>query len=144
MISDNSNVNFGIFDCSLHTPCIALKDDYHKKRKELLEFRLVVFYYLEIPAKTFIIPARQNQFIQENTFNKAQVRRILVAMITNSAFWYQKFDLRQVRILRGGQPIVTFDTTDDCSLYATKKIATNFQDDIPSVPMEDFKDHYLV
>ena len=31
MISDNPNVSLGKVDCSLHTRCIALKDDYHKK-----------------------------------------------------------------------------------------------------------------
>ena len=65
-----------------------------------------MFYYLATLAKTFILPTRQNQFIQENIFHKAQVRRISVAMFTNFPFWYQTFDLGQVRILKGGQPIV--------------------------------------
>ena len=34
MIKDNLNVSFGIVDCSLYTRRIALKDDYHKKRKK--------------------------------------------------------------------------------------------------------------
>ena len=80
-----------------------------------------MFYYLETLAKTFITPARQNQFIQENIFNKAQVRRISVALITNFAFWYQKFELKQVRILRGGEPIVKFDAADDYSLCYEKE-----------------------
>ena len=42
--------------------------------------------YSETLTKTFIIPARQNQFIQENIFNKAPVRWIAIAMNTNSAF----------------------------------------------------------
>ena len=37
-------------------------------------------------CKIFVIPARQNQFIQESIFNKAPVRRIAIAMNTNSAF----------------------------------------------------------
>ena len=44
------------------------------------------FNYLETLAKIFIIPARQNQFIQENIFNNCPVRRIAIAMNTNSAF----------------------------------------------------------
>ena len=32
LISDNPNVSHGIVDCSLYTRCIALKDDYHKKK----------------------------------------------------------------------------------------------------------------
>ena len=53
---------------------------------DMLAYTPVEFNYLETLAKTFIIPARQNQFIQENIFNKAPVRRIAIAMDTNSAF----------------------------------------------------------
>ena len=153
MISDNPNVSLGIVDCSLYTRCIALKDDYHKKRMDMLAYAPVEYNYLETLAKTFIIPARQNQSIQENIFNNAPIRRIAIAMNTISAFtgsftenpfWYQQFDLRQIRILRGGQPIVDFDTADNCRLYVTTMKAMNFQDDIPSIPIDDFKDHYVL
>ena len=108
---------------------------------------------METLAKTFIIPARQNQFIQENIFNNAPVRQIAIAMNTNSAFtgsytenpfWYQQFDLRQIRILRGGQTIVDFDAAYNCRLYVTTMKAMNFQDDIPSIPIDNFKDHYVL
>ena len=36
MISDNPDVSFGIVDCSFYTCRIALKDDYHKKRMDML------------------------------------------------------------------------------------------------------------
>ena len=148
-ISDNPNVKLGIVDCSLYARRIALKDDYHKKRIDMLAYAP----YLETLAKIFIIPARQNQFIQVNIFNNAPIRRVAIAMNTNSAFtgsftenpfWYQQFDLRQFRILRGGQPIVDFDTADNCRLYVTTMEAMNFQDDIPSIPIDDFKDHYVL
>ena len=125
MISDNPNVSLGIVDCSLYTRRIALKDEYHKKRMDMLAYAPVESNYLETLAKTFIIPARQNQFIQENIFNNAPIRRIAIAMNTNSAFtgsftenpfWYEQFDLRQIRILREGQRIVDFDTADNCRL----------------------------
>ena len=153
MISGNPNVSHGIVDCSLYTRHIALKDDYHKKRMDMLAYAPVEYNYLETLAKTFIIPARQNQFIQENIFNNALIRRIAFAMNTNSAFtgsftknpyWYQQFDLRQTKILRGGQPIVAFDTADSCCLYVTTMKAMNFQDDISSIPIDDFKDHYVL
>ena len=108
---------------------------------------------METLAKTFIIPARHNQFTQENIFNKAPVRRIAVAMNTNSAFtgsytenrfWYQQFELRQSRILRTVQPIVDFDAVDNCCLYVTTMKAMNFQDDIPSSPIDNFRDHYVL
>ena len=153
MISDNPNVGLGIVDCSLYTRHIALKVDYHKKRMNLLAFAPVEYNYLETLAKTFIIPARQNQFIQENIFNNAPIRRVAIAMSTKSAFtssftenpfWYEQFDLRQIRILPGGQPIVDFVTADNCGLYVTTMKAMNFQDDIPSIPIDDFNDHYVL
>ena len=78
---------------------------------DMLAYTPVEFNYLETLAETFIIPARRNQFLQENIFNNAPVRGIAIAMNTNSAFtgsytetpyWYQRFDLRQIRKLRGG------------------------------------------
>ena len=86
MISDNLNVSLGTVDCSLYTRRIALKDDNDKKRMNMLAYTPVKYNYLETLAKTFIIPARQNQFIQENIFNNAPIRRIAIAMNTNSAF----------------------------------------------------------
>ena len=69
----------------------------------------VEFNYLETSADTFIIPARQNLFVQENIFFIAPISRIAIAMNTNSAFtgsytekpfWFQQLDLRQFRTLR--------------------------------------------
>ena len=102
MISDNPNVSLRIVDCSIYTRRIGLKDDSHKKRMGILAYAPVEYNYLETLAKTFIIPARQNQFIQENIFNNAPVRRIAIAMKINSPFtgsytenplWYQLFIL---------------------------------------------------
>ena len=39
-ISANPNVSLGIVDCSLYTRCIALEDDYHKKRMDMLAYAL--------------------------------------------------------------------------------------------------------
>ena len=81
-----------------------------KKGMDMLAYAPVEYNYLETLANTFIIHARQNQFVQENIFNNAPIRRIANAINTSSAFtgsftenpfWYQQFDLRQIRILRG-------------------------------------------
>ena len=71
MISDNPNVSIGFKDFSLYTRRIALNDDYHKKRMDMLVYAPVEYNYLESLAKTFFIPARQSQFIQDNIFNNA-------------------------------------------------------------------------
>ena len=150
MISDNPNVSLGLVDCSLYTRRIALKDDYHNKWTGMLAHTPVEFNYLETLAKTFIIPGKQNQFIQENFFNNAPVRRIAIAMKTNSAFvepytqnpfWLKQFDLREIKILRGGQQLVDFDAADNCRLYVTTMKALNFQGNIPSIPFDNSKVH---
>ena len=74
MISDNSNVGLGTFICSLYTRFIVLNYNYQKKGMDMLAFTPVDFNFLEILAKIIIIPARQNQFIQENVFNNAPAR----------------------------------------------------------------------
>ena len=122
---------------------------------DVLAYTPVEFNYLETLAETFIIPARQKQFLQENIFNNAPVRRIAIAMNKNSAFtgfyienpfWFHQFDLRQIRIFRGRQPIVHFDAADNCRFYVTTMKAMNFQDDIPSIPIDNFKfkNHYVL
>ena len=98
-------------------PCFALvkfasRMSIRKKRVDMLVLTPVEFVYLETLAQTFIISARQNQFMQETIFNKAPARRIVFAKNTSSAFTgsytgspfcYQPFDVRQNRKLRSGR-----------------------------------------
>ena len=153
MIRENPNVSLGIVDCSLYTPRVILKEDYHRKRMSQLAYAPVEYSYMETLAKTYIIPARQNQFNQGNIFNNAPIGRIAIAMNSNSAFtgsfavnpiWYQQFYLRDIRILRTGQPIVHHDTTGNCRLPVTTMKAMNFQDDNPSIAVDNFEDHYVL
>ena len=84
MISDHPNVSLGIVGCSLHTR--RIKDDYHKKRMDILAYTPVKFNYMETIAKSFTIPAGQVQFIQDNIFSNAPVSGIAMEMTTDSAF----------------------------------------------------------
>ena len=43
MIGGNPNVSRESVDCSLYTRCIALKDDYHKERMDMLAYTPVEF-----------------------------------------------------------------------------------------------------
>ena len=63
---------------------------------------------------------------------------------TENPIPYQKFDLRETKLLRGGQPTVDFDAADKSGLYVTTMKTMNFQDDIPSIPIDIFKDHYVL
>ena len=104
-------------------------------------------------AKTFVIQARQNQSVQEDIFNKTPVGHIAFAVNANSAFtgWYtenlfkyQQINIRLVKILRGGHPIVDFHDADECRFFAETMKAMNFQDDKPSKTFDKFKDYYVL
>ena len=108
---------------------------------------------METIARTFNIPSRQNQLIQENIFNYAPIRRVGNAMNRNSAdagsfhenpFNYQQFHLRELRVNRGGRAIVSLDTTSPCRPYVTTMKAMQFNEDFPALPMEDFQNHYIL
>ena len=49
-----------------------------------------------------------------------------------------------MRILRRDQPIIDCDAADNCRLHVTTMEAMNFQGDIPSIPIDNFKDHYVL
>ena len=86
MISENPNVSLGIEDSSLYTRRVMLKENHHKMRMSQLAYAPVEYNYMETLANTLMIPARQNQFIQGNIFYNARIRRIAIAMNSNSAF----------------------------------------------------------
>ena len=54
-------------------------------------------------------------------FNNAPIRRIAIAMNTNSAvpFKNQQFLLKELIIIRGGRAIISLDTTSLCHPYVT-------------------------
>ena len=104
MIIDNPNDSLRNVDGSLYTRRNAL-DDYHKKRMDMFAFTPVEYNYMEILARIFIILSGQDQFNQENILNTAPIRRIAIAMKTNSTFTesftenqfcYQHFGLRKL------------------------------------------------
>ena len=84
--NENHKVSFGIVDCSVYTRRIGLKDVDHKKILDMLGYTSVKFNYLETLVKSFMIPAKQNQFTQDHILSNAPVCWIAIAMITNSAF----------------------------------------------------------
>ena len=109
MISDNPNDSVGSVDCSLYTRRFFLKYDYHKKRVNMLGYTPIEYNCLETLANTLLLRARQNQFFQDNIFNKAPDRRLGIPKNTSSAMTgpytgnpsrYQHFNLRQFRILQ--------------------------------------------
>ena len=68
----------------------------------------------------------------------------LIGSYTENQLWNQQFDLRKIRQLTAGQPIIAFEAADNCRLYVTTMKAMNFQDDIPSIPFEIAEDQYVL
>ena len=153
MISCNPLVSPKVLDCSLFTRRVVVNELYHQTIKYQLTHQPACYNFMETIARTFIIPSGQNQFIHENVFNNAPIRRVAIAMNTNSAFTgqfqenpfhYQKFVLRELRIVRGGRAIVSLDTTNDCRAYVTTMKAMNFNEEIPALPNHLFQNHYIL
>ena len=59
-----------------------------------------------------------------------------------NAFHYQKFGLRELRIVHGGRAIVSLDITNDCSVYVATLKAMNFNEEIPALPNHQFQKHH--
>ena len=67
-----------------------------------------------------------------------------IRFYTENLIRFQQLDLRQIRLLKGGQTIVDFHAVDICRLYVTTTKAMNFKDDIPFFPIESFRDHFVL
>ena len=151
--SNNPKISIGTVDRLSYNHRIALKDEYHKKRMDMLAYTPLKANYLETVANFSIISAKENHCIQENVFFQWSSSSYAIAMNTNSAFcgsytenpfWYQQFDTRQFRRLKEGQLIFGFDAADICRLYVTTMEAMNFQDAISSILFDNSKDHFVL
>ena len=110
MISYNPQVSLRVLDCSLFTRRVVVNEVYHQTIKCQLTHQPACYIFMKTIARTFFISSGQNQFIQEKVFNNVPIRRIAIAMNTNSPFTghfqenpfhYRKFGLRELRIVRG-------------------------------------------
>ena len=93
-------------------------------------------------------PIHSRKSIQQRTYTSnshcIEIKLCFYWLFAENPIWYQQFNLRDNRILRGGQPIVHHVTTDNCRLYVTRLKGMNFQDDIPSIPVDCFKCHCVL
>lgn len=142
-----------ITEASLFTRQVSVDEGEVKKMQAEMMRQPARYNFSEILPKTFIIPKGQNQFIQENIFNNAPIRRLAIGMNTNSAFagakdknpfHYQKLGLRQVKIFRSSQVIVDLDCVNNARAYVTTMRALKFDEDGPSIPVSEFDNHYVL
>ena len=70
-----------------------------------------------------------------------KINSVFTGSSTENLLWYQQIDLRQIRILGGGQTMVDFDAADNCRLHVTIVKVMNIQDASPSISFDKFKGH---
>ena len=147
------NIHAEIIEASLFTRQVAVDDKSMRKIQQNLLREPARYNFSEVLGKTFIIPNGQNQIIQENIFNNAPIRRLALAMNTNTAFTgsrdsnpfhYQKFGLREIKIVRGNQVVVHIDTSNNIRTYVTTMKALKFEEDGPGIPLDDYTNHYVL
>ena len=140
-----------ILEACLFTRQVAISDNWMRSFKSRLLREPAIFYYNEELPKTFIFPAGQNQFIQENIFSNKPIRMIDIAMNLNNEFsgthnmnpfHFRKFGLRLVKIVRGNQTIVNLRTENHVRAYAETMKALKFDDDGPNIQYKDFENHF--
>lgn len=142
-----------ILHAVLNTRTVTVQDSMVKHIDQSLLREPAKYHFMETEARTFIIPANQNQFIEENVFNNAPIRRLALAMNTNSAFTgsygenpfhYQRFNLGEIKIIRNNQTVVQMKTNEMAQAYVTTMKAMKFNDETPCIPFEDFQDHFIL
>ena len=111
--------------------------------------------FLEIIPRTFIIPKGHNQLIEEDVFNSAPIRRLVMAMNFNenftgilgaNPFHYQKFDLKRVQLLREGSPVgcTPLRIRDNTRAYYNTIRALNPTHAGNGIKLSEFHNHFLL
>ena len=140
-----------VLEACLFTRHVAISDNWMRSFKSRLLREPAIFYYNEELPKTFIIPAGQNQFIQENIFSNKPTRMSDIAMNLNNdfsgtyntnPFHFRKFGLRQVKTVLGNQTIVNLKTENQVRAYAETMKALKFDDDGPNIQYKDIENPF--
>jgi hypothetical protein len=146
---------------------IVIMDTYLLVRKLLvnemtatsIERRLLtepaVYQFTEVIPKTFVMSAGTTSWKDENILQNEPIRRLAIAMCTNTAFdgthdsnpfHYQKFDLIEITLKRNGVQIPgsPLYTEDDRRAYHGSLRALAFNRNSHGIPIGDYQNHYVV
>ena len=64
------------------------------------------------------------------TANAVKTNSAFFGSYTEDPFWYEQFDLRQIKKFRGDQLTLVFDDVDNCCLCVTTTKTKNCQDSV--------------
>ena len=144
-----------IESASLFVHKIEVAADQYARLERSLAMRPAIYEYPEIVAKTYLVPKGHNQMIEEDIFNSAPIRRLVVAMNQipqftgthdSNPFHYQKFDLNRVLLYREGQsvgstPLVLENNT---RAYFNTIKALHAQHAGNGVKLEEYGNHFIL
>jgi hypothetical protein len=140
---------------SLFVHKIEVAGDEYTRLERSLAVRPAIYEYPEIIAKTYLVPKGHNQMIEEDIFNAAPIRRLVVAMnqipqitgtLDSNPYHYQKFDLSRVLLYREGQavgstPLVLASNT---RAYFNTIKALHAQHSGNGIKLEHYDNHFIL
>ena len=131
----------------------TVAENYHVNLQRSLLKWPARYNYFEVRSKTFVIPRDQSHFIREDIFNAEPIRRMVLAMCPNNQFtgrWtdtplaFHKHNLKKVRVLRNGVPVVEYSTSSNTQLYFKTIQNLHFDQDGPLIKLDNYENHYYL
>lgn len=142
-------------NANLYARKMTVSDHVVESIERVLTKTPALYKYTEVIPKTFVIPPGQFTWRHEDVFMKEPIRRLAIAMNTNTAFagsnvtnpfHYQKFDLRNITLLRNGIPIAgtPLETADNKRAYFASLGSLSFTSHGHGIPLEEFDNHFVI
>ena len=138
---------------TLLTRHVSVHESAMRQIKAKLSREPARYTYSQVLTKTTVIPAGLYETKIEAIFGSHPIRRLALAMNTNSGFrgafqenpyHYQRFGLHEIKIIRGNQTLVSLNTEHNAQPYVTTMNALKFDTDGPNIPPEDYDNHYIL
>jgi hypothetical protein len=144
-----------IDSASLFVHKIEVAPEEYARLERSLATRPAIYEYPEIIAKTYLVAKGHNAMIEEDIFNAAPIRRLVIAMnkipqftgtLASNPYHYQKFGLKRVMLYREGQavgstPLVVENNT---RAYFNTIKALHAQHSGNGVKLDDYANHFIL
>lgn len=144
-----------ISNANLYARKMTVSDSVVESIERVLMKTPALYKFTEVIPKTYVVPPGQNTWKHEDIFMKEPIRRLAIAMNTNTAFagssatnpfHYTKFDLQSITLYRNGIPIsgTPLSTIDTKRAYFSSLGALSFADHGHGIPLDQYKDHFVI
>ncbi len=144
-----------IDEANLFVHKVEVAGEEYARLERSLSARPAFYEFLEVIPKTYLIPAGHNQMIEEDIFNAAPIRRLVVAMnlsedfrgsLGSNPFHYRKFDLKRVMLYREGASVgcTPLRLDQNTRAYYNTIKALNAAHAGNGLKLEDFDNHFIL